>query len=375
MGDATGWLATVPAAVALAGAFLVLATWRGRPDRIPAVAAVAGAVSLATTAAVWTLGRRYSEGVTPESAFALVEMAALTVLVASVVRVALARRAAVGAGLAGLAVPCWLLRFGDPGPLPVAAFAAWLLPVVLAVAAGWYLRSLDGRRHRAVAAARRAQRLELARDLHDFVAHDVSEMLAQAQAGQVLADRDAAAAAGTLPVIEQAALRALASLDRTVAMLHDGPARASLHTLDDLRELADRFGAELDLDPDLEVPRELAATAYRVVVEALTNVRRHATGASRVEISVRRVGDALEVAVADDGRGTAPPSRRGGLGLPGLQERVRMLGGTLTAGPREPRGWRLAAVLPAASARPPKPPEPLGPPSVEHLGMSELGGA
>jgi signal transduction histidine kinase len=284
------------------------------------------------------------------AALVMVEAVALAVLVAFAVRVASTPSAGVTGGLAGVAVPCLLLRFGGAGPVLAAGFAAWTLPVVLAGAVGWYLRSLDARRRTAVAAARRAQRLELARDLHDFVAHDVSEMLAQAQAGQVLAGRDPMAAVGTLRVIEQAALRALAAMDRTVAMLHeDGTTPAPPHTLDDLAELIARFGARLDLEADLDLPRELAATAYRVVVEALTNVRRHAPDARQVEVTVRRADAAVEVVVIDDGGGMSrPQSPRGGLGLPGLQERLGMLGGTLTAGPRRSRGWRLVAVLPLA---------------------------
>jgi signal transduction histidine kinase len=341
-------LDVVSAAVALVGVLLVLAVWPGRHERIAALAGGAGAVSLATTAAVSALAR-YPAGFSAQAVLALVEAAALTVLVACAVRVLPTRTAAAAGGLAGAAVPCWLLRFDAPGSAPVAAFAAWTLPVVLAAAAGWYLRSLDERRRRAVAAARRAQRLELASDLHDFVAHDVSEMLAVAQAGQILAGRDAAEALGTLRVIEEAARRALASMDRTVALLHaDGATVAPQPTLDDLHEVTTRFGARLSVDPSLEVPREVAATVYRIVVEGLTNVRRHAPGADWVEVDVRKVGDTVQVAVVDDGPGAPAPTvlRRGGLGLPGLQERVTMLGGTLTAGPGEPRGWRLAAVLP-----------------------------
>jgi signal transduction histidine kinase len=242
--------------------------------------------------------------------------------------------------------------------------AFWGLGVVLAIAVGLYLRSLDDRRARSVAAARRAQRLQLARDLHDYVAHDVSEMLAQAQAGQILAEQDPRQAMAAFRRIEQAALQALASMDRTVRMLHDADdsaagRRTPLPGLADLPDLADRFSAggdatiHLDIDPRLDepiVPREVAATAYRVVVEALTNIRRHAPAARTVEVTLRRTRPGLEITVTDDAGPQAttpgPARRRGGLGLPGLTEGVQALGGSLTAGPRDPRGWRVAAVLP-----------------------------
>jgi signal transduction histidine kinase len=368
-----GWTATVPVAVAVAGALAALAMRPARQDANWIVAAVAGGVSLAATATAWaSAGARFREGEAPENLLGLVEVAALTLLVALVVRVAAFRGALVGAGIAGAAVPCWILRFGVPGAAGLAALAAWTLPPVLAATTGLYLRSLDDRRRRSVAAARRRQRLELASDLHDFVAHDVSEMLAQARAGQILAERDPAAAARTFTIIEEAALRAMASMDRTVGMLRadtdtdgegdgdgdgGGPPLAPAPSLSGLPDLAARFTASgnapvhLDLDPDLDVPREVGTTAYRIVVEALTNVRRHAPAAGRVDVSVRRsAGDvrSLRVLVADDARGGAagPPARRGGMGLPGLRERVEMLGGTLTVGPRGPAGWQVAADLP-----------------------------
>ncbi|GAA3038620.1 hypothetical protein GCM10020000_16020 [Streptomyces olivoverticillatus] len=92
----------------------------------------------------------------------------------------------------------------------------------------------------------------------------------------------------------------------------------------------------------------------RVVVEALTNVRRHAPDASEVRVKVARTADALTVEVVDDGTERRALSgraeRRGGLGLPGLAERVESLGGTLRAGARDGGGWRLTAELPVGDA-------------------------
>ncbi|GAA3981824.1 hypothetical protein GCM10023085_75180 [Actinomadura viridis] len=386
-----GWTVTVPVAAVVAVTAGVLAGWPDVRDRIWAAAAGAGGVSLAATAAAWaSSGDRYVEGATLAGVLAPAEAGGLVVLTVLAVRVAPPSLAVAGAGLAGAAVPCWVLRFGDPGAVTAVALGAWSLPVLLAVAAGLYLRSLDDRRRRSVAAARRRQRRELASDLHDFVAHDVSAMLAQAQAGRIVAGRDPDAAARAFETIERAALRALASLDRTVRMLHSDPdgdtdggsgggtgsdtdggtdgsiggdtggdtggGVAPVPTLGDLPGLASAFTASggvpvrLDLEPGLVVPREVGATAYRVVTEALTNVRRHAPGASGVDVSVRRAAGSrtVRVLVTDDAPGGAAgtPGRRGGLGLPGLRERVEVLGGTLAAGPRDPSGWRVAAELP-----------------------------
>ncbi len=232
------------------------------------------------------------------------------------------------------------------------------LVALTTAATALYPRRLDARRSRAVAEARRAQRLDLARDLHDFVAHDVSGMVVQAQAAQVSPDPEVARAA--LQRIEAAGLRAMESMDRTVHMLHeaeDDDPRPRPYGLDDLPGLTDRFAESCDARVHLSVdvhdpPREVSATAYRLVVEALTNVRRHAPDATAINVTVTEVpGPAVRVRVADDA--PARPRRRrglrglgGGRGLSGLAERVRALGGEFAAGPSGDHGWEVTAVLP-----------------------------
>jgi signal transduction histidine kinase len=340
---------------------------------LPATAAVAGAGSLAATAALLLFGESYSTGDAAVTLWAFAETAALWILIVLTFRIA-PRRQAVGAGgLAVVAVPAWLLRFGWD-PLTAAAlggYAAWSVVALTAAAIGWYLRSMDERRTRSVAQAREAQRSQLARDLHDFVAHDISGMLAQAQAGLVMAEREPAAAAAAFRRIERAGQAALASMDRAVRMLDEvddtEPGRLTTSaSLTDLSDTVARFSetggpqVQLTIDPGLgasheessAAPRELIDTAHRVVVEALTNVRRHAASATRVavDVHVSRAGavPALVVTVRDDGTSYSPGAldRRGGHGLPGLAERVTALGGVLTAGAAEPVGWSVRAVLP-----------------------------
>ncbi|MFC4910123.1 sensor histidine kinase [Actinomadura gamaensis] len=252
---------------------------------------------------------------------------------------------------------------------------------IVTAATALYPRLLDARRSRAVAAARRAQRLDLARDLHDFVAHDVSGMVVQAQAAQISPDPEVARAA--LKRIEDAGLRALASMDRTVHMLHetdDDTPRPRPYGLDDLPGLTQRFAescdARISIDIDVhDPPREVAATAYRLVVEALTNVRRHAPDATAITVTVTEVaGPAVRVHVADNapartrrhrtfgGRGLGGLGGGGlggrwldglgGRGLDGLAERVRASGGEFAAGPAPGgRGWEVTAVLPLGRVR------------------------
>jgi signal transduction histidine kinase len=308
---------------------------------------VTAAVSLSSIAL--TAGLRLTGTEVPESAgwWNLAELAVLLILTGASARLSPPRWAVVACACSNTAITVWLLRFG---PLE----APWLLfvPVAgIAVAVGGYLRATDHRRVRAVARARRAQRLDLARDLHDYVAHDISEMVALAQAGQVLAGDGAASVRDLLARIERAGIAGLESMDRTVRMLHDRPSTAPAPSLPDLPELAERFAAAgsvtVRLDVDQGVPRDLGPTIYRLVSEALTNVRRHARTATHVDVRVRDDGGQVAVSVADDAPGRpAPAPQRGGFGLAGLTARVEALGGTLAAGPGEPHGWTLTATLP-----------------------------
>ncbi|TMR37122.1 sensor histidine kinase, partial [Actinomadura geliboluensis] len=111
--------------------------------------------------------------------------------------------------------------------------------------------------------------------------------------------------------------------------------------------------ATLTLAPDLgALPPEVAASAHRVVQEALTNIRKHAADAATVRVTLGRAGADVEVAVRDDGRGRGRRLPSGGFGLTGLAERVGAAGGRLRAGPRPEGGWEVVAVLPAGERRP-----------------------
>jgi signal transduction histidine kinase len=365
----TAWGAAVPWARSLAATtaiFTVLMIWwPSTRVWLPWFAGGAGAVS-----GVATLGHALLDwpGMPP---LGIAETALLWVLVGMVARWGPGRSAALAGGMAGLAAAVAVLRatsFSDSAPLTVEesvyAVAFWALGSSFAAAIGMYLRHLDNQRARAVAAARQAQRLELAHDLHDYVAHDVSEMIAQVQAAQVITDDDHPVQV-VLHRIEAAGLRAMTSMDSTVHLLRNDdntqarrdPTTGASPGLADLPDLVTRFrnaGAadvRLSLNPDLAagVPRELAGTVYRVVTEALTNVRRHAPSSTVVEVTIRHVEDALELIVSNDAGGVpaAELGRRGGLGLPGLAERVEALSGTFDAGPSG-QGWQVHARLPMA---------------------------
>ncbi len=281
-----------------------------------------------------------------------------------------ARRAVVACAVGAVAFALWPVPilldpesgFGSGGWgmwLELAGAAAfWSLPALGAVAVGGYLRLQAARVRRAVREARRDQQLELARDLHDFVAHDVSAIVVQAQAARFVADGDPGRALPALERIEAAGLSALASMDRTVHALRAaaGGPTAPAPGLDGLPELVERFeGAVLEAGPGAPggLSREAQAAAYRVAVEALTNVRRHAPGARAVRVALRRAGAGTELTVSNSAPARGARSllgrRRqgGGTGLAGLRERVEAAGGTLGAGPDGAGGWRVRAVFPA----------------------------
>ncbi|PJN28012.1 sensor histidine kinase [Kitasatospora sp. CB02891] len=317
----------------------------------------AAGLSLALSCAAGWAGP-YRGGAPVVGLAGVVELAALVGLVVLAVRRGRYRSALWTA----LAVLGWPMRFVGFDPL-LPVFGA--LALAAAGTAGRYLHALDRQRERAVAAARHAQRLELAHDLHDFVAHDVSGMVAQAQAGALLVQQSPERAAALFARIEQAGQHALAALDRTVDLLRapdqqDGGGRAALGGLDELPDLAARFTAtggprvQLALTPG-PVGRECAATVHRIAVEALTNVRRHAPTARTVRIELARTADRLELVVHNDGPAAARRSRpRGGHGLAGLAARVEALGGTFRAGP-VPDGWQLTAIFPTPTPLPETP--------------------
>ncbi|MFJ9413096.1 sensor histidine kinase [Streptomyces sp. NPDC101227] len=246
--------------------------------------------------------------------------------------------------------------------------------VVLYVAAYALGRASAGSRAEAAVLAERAARLErerrmdeeraaererarIARDMHDVLAHSISLMVVQAEAGPVALDTEPARAAAAFGAIAGTGRDALDQLRRMLAVLkdEDGPRdpQPTIHDLPALARQVEGAGLEVSCTADGEprpVPADCGAAAYRIVQEALTNVVKHA-GADRAEIRLRWRDDGLEIRVVDDGRGAGKNLPSGGNGLIGLRERAAACGGTATAGPREDRlpGFEVWARLPLAA--------------------------
>ncbi|MFI6872699.1 sensor histidine kinase [Streptomyces sp. NPDC050400] len=207
------------------------------------------------------------------------------------------------------------------------------------------------------------ERLRVARDLHDLLAHSITLVgVRTAVAAHVLnatPDRlDRAAVAKALDDIADTCRSARGELRATLEVLRSMPdeTRGPLPDLDGLPELvsaARTAGAEVVADLDTaDVPPAVGAAAYRIVQEALTNAVRHGGPGLTVRVTVRATPAGLSVSVVDDGRGAGPPaSAAPGFGLIGMRERARSVLGVLEAGPREAGGWEVAAHLPFPGER------------------------
>lgn len=203
-------------------------------------------------------------------------------------------------------------------------------------------------------AASARERARIAREMHDILAHSISLIAVQAEAGPVLVHADPDRAARVFDTIGDTARETLTQLRRTLGLLRGEPAgRSPQPDLDALPVLADR-AREAGLAVTVEhrgdprpLPPDLGLTAYRVVQESLTNVVRHA-GASRVWIRLDWCDDRLGVEVRDDGRGPGTPN--GGHGIAGMRERVAAFGGALQAGGGpDGTGFQVRATLPVAA--------------------------
>ncbi|MEU8390735.1 histidine kinase [Micromonospora sp. NPDC048842] len=322
---------------------------------LPLAALVLACASLAVTAAVLVV---FNGRYLMSSSWGLAESAGLIGVVFVVARWGAPRLAPWAAVAAGLAVAALPLRVGTESLLVIFG----LLQVLAAAGAagvGLYLRIVAAGRDRAIALVRAEQRAEFARDLHDFIAHHVTGIVVQAQGARFVAEQDPQRVIVALEQIERAGAETMASMRRMVGILRnpDAPPDAPLAPLAGVTELeplltgfngAANAPARLHVDGDLNgLPVEVSTSAYRVVMEGLTNTRQHAPDARSVSVAVRRTPDWLLVRVADDGASPrTAPARGHGFGLIGLTERVRALGGTITAGPGVAGGWVLDAAFP-----------------------------
>jgi signal transduction histidine kinase len=273
------------------------------------------------------------------------------------------RPVSAGAAVVALGV---LARYAD-GRMP-AGFSPRISPV-LAVAVTTVIAWLIGqsiRRNRAHAETLRAQaeaeavtaeRLQIARELHDIVAHSIGVIAIQAGAGSQVIDTQPAEARNALSAIEATSRDALAGLARTLGALGGAgrgpdPARSPLDPAPGLAGIgqlaATAMGAGVRVDVRWRgqrrpLPADIDLSAFRIIQEAVTNVIRHA-GTRHCQVTIDQHDDEVAIEIVDDGRGGA---RNGtGYGITGMRERAGLLHGQFAAGPRPGGGFRVAARLP-----------------------------
>lgn len=200
-----------------------------------------------------------------------------------------------------------------------------------------------------------AERVRIARELHDVVAHSVSVMVVQAGAARRVLDRDRDAAVESLTAIEQTGRQSLSEMRRLLGVLRreddvsfGRSPQPSVAAVDALVASTRDAGLDVDLVVEGEprpLPPGVDLSAYRIVQEALTNALRHA-GPASARVVVRYDDDELHLEVCDDGRGVVSTDGDGGHGLVGMRERVTLYGGELSTGNRPGGGFVVRARLP-----------------------------
>lgn len=223
----------------------------------------------------------------------------------------------------------------------------WPVVAAFALAMRYRARAIEGRNDQ----VRLAERNSLARELHDTVAHHVSAIAVQAQAGQFVIESDPGAAAEALKSIETIANESIDEMRRMVGILRSEDALTRSVAPDTLDVLATGEGrpiVHLSGDTRLdELPAAVGSALFRIAQESITNARRHSRDVTFVDVAVERHGDRVEMTVDNDG---TPTTRNSGVGFGqvGMQERVAALGGTFESSARPALGWRTTTSIPLA---------------------------
>ena len=272
--------------------------------------------------------------------------------------------------LVGYVSVLWLASLANGRPVPSAwmavGLAAWMLFLLAAAelirnrrafALATRQRAIEEQRSQREMARRQVseERLGIARELHDVLAHSLSLINVQAGVALELMDRRPEQTRTALSAIKQASKEALVDVQSVLDSLRRPDEEAprapapGLQNVEDLVRRAEATGLSVDLrvagEPE-SMPTGVDTASYRIVQEALTNVVRHA-GAASVSVRIGNEGADLVIVVDDDGHGLPrAPVRGGGSGILGMRERASALGGQLTAGPRLGGGFRVRARLP-----------------------------
>jgi signal transduction histidine kinase len=328
------------------------------------------AVALALTCALF-LG---FDGTLRQSVVLILLAATASIEVCFVATTRPRRTSLIAAGtVVGTVVTLWLTGQGPSGNSHQTALLAVGLLAVIAWLIGDSIRQThrhnEALRSQAAADAVTAERLRIARELHDMVAHSIGIIAIQAGAGRRVIDTQPVQARDALTAIEATSRETLAGLRRMLtglrraepaagplagpgAVAEGGQAQAPRDPVPGLADIDRLIATTLDAGVLVEVhwhgsraplPADIDLSAYRIIQEAITNVVRHA-GTSQCRVSIDRQDDQLSIDVVDNGRGGAITGT--GFGIVGMRERAGLLGGDFSAGPRPGGGFRVSARLP-----------------------------
>ncbi|MCC8930359.1 MULTISPECIES: sensor histidine kinase [Nocardiaceae] len=257
--------------------------------------------------------------------------------------------------VAGLAIILFAATMGFiVGWTGVADAIGGVAVLMSAFALGWAVRSQHDARERGLEQVKSEERVLLARELHDTVAHHVSAIAVQAQAGRALAATSPSSPLEALEVIEAEASRTLAEMRAMVRVLRNkAPANyAPQPGVVDLERLSGASPTgprvKVTVTGDLAaLPRAVDAAVFRIAQEGVTNALRHARNATLVDVRVAGDQSTVSVTVRDDGdAGPGDPDPDAGFGLAGMVERALLVGGKCRAGPCPGGGWAVVATLP-----------------------------
>jgi signal transduction histidine kinase len=279
----------------------------------------------------------------------LYTMAFLLLLPYALFRWGSGREAVIGSAIALVAYGVGLVRDHTQVTDSSIGFVILVFPAVLGASVRFWATS----RLRELDQVRLRDREQLARELHDTVAHHVSAMVIRAQAGRVVAESRPGAAVEALEIIELEGSRTLAEMRTMVGALRErddadlSPQRGVADIERLARSLGDEPPVEVYLSGDLDdLSPSVGAAIYRIAQESITNAMRHARHATRIVVLVAGEEDCIRLTIRDDGDAVSTVRALDGYGVVGMTERATLLGGVLEVGPGPDRGWVVNAVLP-----------------------------
>ena len=279
----------------------------------------------------------------------IVNVFTLLVVTHVLVRWGSGRHIAIGLAVAAV---CWTVAWS----IPWSDFTGTIFKIVvisIPMMTGAIARHIAELRHQRNQESRFKERHQIARELHDTIAHRMSAIAIQAQAGKALAESNPDAVLETLETIEDAASSSLQEMRQIVGVLRDSDATIeSLHAVADIERIANSNSGEprvsVQIEGDLnDLGASVEAGLFRVAQESITNARRYARRASLISVHINGSEDAVHMTVADDGDPMRGRSHVGsGYGIIGMTERVALLGGKLRADRGSDGCWVVDALIP-----------------------------